>query len=86
MLYDIIFVCLVAYVCFTPYFYAQALKFGIKIGTKPEKAAEMPIFNVPEKKEKPKMTDEEYRKMQILANINRYDGTSNGQKEIKKRG
>lgn len=82
MLYNILFVILVLYAIISPYFYSKAVKFGMKLVDKPEEAVNMPIFHLPEKKEKPKMSPEEDRLMQIYANIDRYDGTSFGQKEI----
>ena len=85
MLFNIVLCVLVAYICVTPYFYAKAIKFGMKIAEKPEEAADMPIFNLPKITKKPKMTPEEDRMMQILSNIDRYDGTPNGQVEVKKR-
>lgn len=84
MLFNILFVILVVYVCISPYFYAKAVKFGIKLADKPSETAELPFFNIPKHKEKPKMTPEEYRTAQIMANIGRYDGTSRGQVEIKR--
>jgi len=83
MLFNFIFVILVLYIISTPYFYFKAMKFGMKIADKPEEAAEMPFFNVPEKKDKPKMTPMQDRETQILNNIDRYDGTSNGQVKVK---
>lgn len=85
MLYNVIICVLLAYVVVSPVFYAKALKFGIKIAQDPEEAAKEAImdeFRVPEKKEPPKMTAEENRSVQILANIDRYDGTSAGQKKV----
>lgn len=82
MLFKALFVILVIYAIVTPYFYAKAVKFGMKLADKPEEAAKTPFFNVPKKKAKPKMSPEEDRLMQIYANIDRYDGTSFGQKEI----
>lgn len=86
MLYNVLIFVLVGYALISPYFYAKALKFGLKIAQGPEKASEEKIlegFNVPKKAHKPKMTPEEQRTVQILANIDRYDGTSAGQKKVK---
>ena len=84
MLFNIIVLVILAYYAFiTPIIVFKSVKFGIKMAEKPEEAAEEPFFNVPKKKELPKMTPEEQRTAQILANIDRYDGTSNGQVEIK---
>ena len=84
MMIEVITVILVAYLCVSPYFYAKAVKFGMKIMEEPEKAVSEPIFNVPTKKKQPKMTAEEKRTVQILENINNYNGTSFGQKKIQK--
>ena len=73
---------LIAYALITPYFYAKAVKFGIRLVDKPEKTASEPIFDVPIPKKKPKMTAEEDRRAQILANINNYNGTSVGQRKV----
>lgn len=86
MLYDVIFCVLVGYALVTPIFYVKAVKFGIRLTEEPEKVSredELTTFNVPKPKRKPKMTPEEDRATQILANIDRYDGTSAGQKEIR---
>lgn len=82
MPYDTLFVFLVIYVCATPLFYAKAVKFGMKLVDKPEEAECEPVFNLPKRKEKPKMTPEEARMVQKLENIDRYDGSPEGQKEI----
>lgn len=82
MPYDALFMFLVIYVCTTPLFYARAVKFGMKLMDKPEEVEEEPVFNLPKRKEKPKMTEEEARMIQKLENIDRYDGSPEGQKEI----
>lgn len=73
---------LVAYLCVSPYFYAKAVKLGVKLASKPEETAQEPIFNVPKPKKKPKMTAQEDRLTQILSNIDRYNGTPDGQKKV----
>lgn len=73
---------LIGYLCISPLFYAQAVKFGMKVAGKPEEAAETPIFNVPKPKKKPKMSAQEDRITQILSNIDNYNGTSSGQKKV----
>lgn len=83
MLYNILLVILVLYVMSTPLFFLKAVKFGMKIAEDPQEASDTTTFHLPKKKKQPKMTAEEKRTMQILANIDRYDGTSNGQVEIK---
>lgn len=84
MLYSIaLLVVLAYYAVMTPIIVFKSVKFGIKVAEKPETAAEEPFFSVPKKKTEPKMTPEERRTAQILMNIDRYDGTSAGQVEIK---
>lgn len=83
MIINILLILLVVYACFTPFLVIWGVKFGIKITKEPEKAAETPFFNIPEKKPEPKMSPEEKRRVQILENIEAYNGTAIGQKEIK---
>ncbi len=86
MLCNVLICVLTAYVMISPYFYVKAVKFGIRLAEEPEevsKETESTTFNLPKKKVKPKMTPEEDRTYQILANIDRYDGTSRGQEEVK---
>lgn len=70
------------YIFLTPYFCFRAIKFGMKIAQHPEKVPEEKTFTIPMPKKKPKMTAEEERRMQILQNIDNYNGTSVGQKKI----
>jgi len=84
MLLNVITVILVLYAIASPYFYARAFKFGMKVMEKPEEAAAEPFFHVTAGRKKPKMTPEEMRTTQILANIDAYNGTSLGQKVIRK--
>lgn len=80
MLFNILLIILVVYVIISPYFYAKAVRFGMSLeGNPPEET----VFHLPKRKKQPKMTVEEQRTMQILQNIDRYDGTSKGQQEIK---
>ena len=81
MIYAIMCI-LIAYVCVSPFFYAKAVKFGIKLADKPKDAAAEPVFNVPKPRKKPKMTVQEDRITQILSNIDNYNGTSSGQKKV----
>lgn len=83
MLYDIMFAVLIAYTMVSPLVVVKSIKYGIKLADKPKETAETPMFNVPKKKKKPKMSKEDERIINILANIDAYDGTSVGQKEIK---
>ena len=86
MLYSVLIVLIVLFAVFSQIMTLYAVKFGMKITNKPEEAAEEPIFNVPKKKKEPKMTDSDFRVNQILANIDRYDGTANGQVKVKPMG
>lgn len=74
--------CLIAYILVTPFFYLKAVKFGMKIVSEPAKAVEEPIFHIPEKKEPLKVTEEQDRILQILTNIDKYQGDSKGQKKV----
>lgn len=82
MLYDVIFGVLAIYAMLTPLMVIKSIKYGIKLAENPKEVAEAPIFNVPKPKAKPKMSPEQKKAMQILSNIEAYDGTSLGQKEI----
>lgn len=86
MLFNVILVLLVIYTMATPFFYVQAIKFGMRVWDEPDEVKEMTTFHLPKRKKEPKMTPSEQRTYQILQNIDRYDGTSNGQKEIKVNG
>lgn len=84
MLYSTIYlIIIVLFAIFSQIMTLYAVKFGLKIAEKPEKTAEEPFFNVPKKKKDPKMTPEEQRTMKILQNIDRYDGSANGQVKVK---
>lgn len=82
MLLNVLICVLTAYVMVSPYFYYKAVKIGLRLAEKPEKVADEPMFNLPKKKKEPVMTKSEKRTMKILENIDRYDGTSNGQEKI----
>ena len=85
MLSDIICVILSIYAVLSPFWLVKAIKFGISIAEKPEEAAEMPFFTAP-KEEKPKepvLSEEEQKIIDVLSNVDIYDGTETGQKEIK---
>ena len=87
MPYSVIIVILILlFAAFSQIMTIKAVKFGFKIAEQPEKAAEEPVFNIPKKKKQPKMTEEEKRTNAILANIDRYDGTSAGQVKVVKNG
>lgn len=83
MLYSaIICILIVIFAIFSQIMTLKAVKFGFKIADRPEEAADEPVFNIPKKKFQPKMTEMDKRNTQILANIDRYDGTSRGQVKV----
>lgn len=86
MLFEILTVVLALYVMATPILYAKAIKFGVRLAESPVEALPELDFHVPKKKEKPKMTPDEDRTYQILGNIDRYDGTSVGQRKVQVNG
>ena len=83
MLFNILFVFLVLYVMAMPILVIKYIKFGLMIADEPEKAAEKPVFNVPKFHRKPKLTAEQKKAIDIMQNLDIFDGTSLGQKEIK---
>ena len=86
MLFSILFVILVVYLLILPFILLKFIKFGLMIADDSKKASETPIFNVPKLPKihkKAELSAEEQRAMSILQNIDTYDGTSLGQKEIK---
>lgn len=82
MLFETIVIILGIYVLVMPFLLLFAVKFGIKLSTKPQKTAEEPLFKIPKPQKKPKMDKDTQRVMDILGNIDTFDGTSKGQKEI----
>jgi len=64
-----------------PIFILKAVKFGIKCASKPEMAAEEPIFEVAPPKNV-ELTEEERRFASIIENLDNYVGDSTGQKEV----
>lgn len=84
MLYSILFAILVVYVLCMPIIVVKSIQFGMNLPQKVEKTEGKPVFfNLPKKRKKAKTTPEQETAMAILANIDAYDGTSNGQREIK---
>jgi len=86
MLYDILIVLLVVYAMLTPFFIVKSIKFGILLGQKPEEVHKIRDFvKLPKRKsKKDKAREKELEKIgDILSNIEAYDGTGMGQKEIK---
>lgn len=87
MPYELIFVLLIlAFAAFTQIMIIKAVRFGFMLFDDPDEAAKEPVFSIPKPKKKPKMTNEDKRTVDILANIDRYDGTSNGQVKVKSNG
>ena len=83
MLFEIIGIILALYAVTTPFWVLKSIKFGMKCASEPEKAPEEPIFIVPKPAKKVETPEEVRRMLDILDNIEAYDGTPNGQKEIK---
>lgn len=72
------------YLMILPFILLKFIKFGMRMATKEaEKIAEEPVFTVPKKKHTPKVPEEVQRTLDIMENINNFDGTGMGQKEIK---
>lgn len=84
MLSDIVLVILAIYACSTPLWVVKSIKFGLKIAENTEKASEEPVFNIPSlpKKNDIELPEEVKADIAVLENIEAYDGTSHGQKEI----
>lgn len=93
MLFNILIVVLVVYAMLTPFFVVKSIKFGMQIAPK---ADELPKsidsgkltkrkIRLPKRKSKAdKAREKELERItDILSNIETYDGTSIGQKEIK---
>lgn len=85
MLSDVLLIILGLYAISTPYWVMKSIKFGIKCADKPEEAAEEAVFtlpDIPKKEESVELPADMKRDIAVLANIEAYDGTSVGQKEI----
>lgn len=86
MLSDVVCIILAIYAILSPFWLIKAIKFGISMAEKPEEAAKEPVFTIPKKKEppvEPTLSPEEQKYIDILGNVDIFDGTENGQKEIK---
>lgn len=83
MLYDVLFIVLLLYIMTVPLMVVKSIMIGVKLAEKPQETAEKPIFNIPKPKKKPKLSKEDQRNLDILANIETYYGDSTGQKEIR---
>lgn len=92
MLFDVLLTICVVYLMILPFFVVKFIAYGVKLALVEEKE-EVPAFvDAPKikhretKAEKKQRTEQEkeIRKINsVLANIDRYDGTDNGQEEIK---
>lgn len=82
MLFEVIAIILALYACLTPAIILKSVKFGMSAAQTPKEAIEKPIFTV-KKKKTPDVPPEIQKGLDIIANIDNYDGTSTGQKEIK---
>ncbi len=85
MLYEILSIILVIYAVLSPFWVIRAIKFGLSIVENPQEAAKEPVFTLPKAKKKSKEAElpkEIQTAYDILDNIEAYDGTNVGQKEI----
>ncbi len=83
MLSDVITLIMLVYIVLSPVLVIKSIKFGLRCAEKPEEAAEKPVFTPVRRKKEPEVPPEVQRGLDIIANIDAYDGTDNGQKEIK---
>ena len=86
MLYEILMVILVVYAISSPLWVMKSIKFGVKFALDAEKTSREPVINIPKPKRKQpevKLSKEEQKIIDTLENINAFDGTETGQKEIK---
>lgn len=85
MLFDILLVVFAIYIMIMPFGVLKFVKFGIKAAEKPTAAADKPIFDIKLPKihnDEPQLTEKQIRDLMILANVDRFDGTDAGQREI----
>lgn len=83
MLYNIIIVILGLYAVLSPFFMLKFLKIGYKMGNSEEISEQRVVLNRSASRKR-KMTDKERKQIEdSVANIEAYNGTSTGQKEIK---
>ena len=83
MLFSIVTIILAVYCVISPVIIISAVKFGMKCADNPQEVTEKPFINVPKRKKNAKVSPEWQRGIDIMANIDAYDGTDVGQKEIK---
>lgn len=88
MLSDVLLAAFAIHAMCMPIFLAKALNYGARLASRPEEAAAEPVIKLP--KRKPRQTKEQREAermveatMKILDNVDAYDGTGLGQKEIK---
>lgn len=93
MLYEALLLICVVYLMILPFFVVKVITYGVKLALV-EKKEDVPGFvDAPkvkrhketkaEKKRRAEQEAEVKRINSVLANIDRYDGTDNGQEEIK---
>ena len=93
MLFDILLTICVVYLMILPFFVVRVITYGVKLALI-EKKEDVPQFaelpkpkkckeSKAEKKQRIEKEAEIKRINSVLANIDRYDGTDNGQEEIK---
>jgi len=93
MLFDILLTICVVYLMILPFFVVKFIAYGMKLALV-EKKEDVPGFVDAPKVKRPKETKAEKKRRaeqeaeikrinSVLANIDRYDGTDNGQEEIK---
>lgn len=80
---NILVIIVIIYALLSQGFTIYAVKFGLKCAEKPGKVMEEPVFNLPKRKKEAKISESDQRVLDILSNIDAYDGTDTGQKEIK---
>ena len=84
MLFNVILIIMAVYLMVLPFILLKFIKFGMKIAvSETEKVASEPTFTIPKKKHTPKVPKEMQKTLDIMENINNFDGTGIGQKEIK---
>lgn len=83
MLSNIILMILGVYTVLSPFLMIYGIKLGFKMAQRPEETAAEPVIKLPKRRKTPQMSDEVKRGFEILRNIDIYDGTANGQKEIR---
>lgn len=85
MLYEILSVILVLYAVLSPFWVIRAVQFGLSIVENPQEAVKEPVFTMPKTKKKAKdakLPKEIQQAYDVLDNIEVYNGTDVGQKEI----